>query len=48
MFMIALVSIFGNRSIETDIKNIGVTGIEEIVQKDFKTKAFYTYYNSVN
>ena len=47
--VIAFVSLFGNRAIETDIKQIGVAGIEEIKMKDFmKNESFLKYYNSVN
>jgi hypothetical protein len=47
--VIAFVSLFGNRAIDTDIKQIGVAGIEEIKMKDFmKNESFLKYYNSVN
>lgn len=49
MLCIAFVSLFGNRSLDTDIKAIGVPGIAEIDIKDFEgNKAFFSFYNSVN
>jgi hypothetical protein len=48
-FVICLVSVFGQRDIDLDIKAIGVEGIKEIKLQDFvNNKVFFEYYAKVS